>query len=89
MGELSATGIKVPINYLQSQERDSLYVSFHGYIWPLEVPPVKGMSDLTMYLESINAYTFMFLSNDSSIQNAVSRIHVYMYLCFCYFNILA
>lgn len=70
VGELSATGIKVPIHYLQSQEGDPLYVSFHGYIWPLEVPPVKGMNDLTMYLESINAYTLMFLSNDSSIQNA-------------------
>lgn len=75
MGELSATGIEVPIHYLQSQEGDPLYVSFHGYIWPLEVPPVKGMNDLTMYLESINAYTLMFLSNDSSIQNAVSLIH--------------
>lgn len=72
MGEISAVLTTYP-NSLDSTEDDEyLSVNFHGYIWPLEVPPVQGMTDLTLYIESQNAEATISLSNDSSIQNAVS-----------------
>ena len=59
-------------NHIDGNQGDVyISVSFHGYIWPLEVPLLQGMDELTLYLESVNAETNLSLSNDSSTQNAV------------------
>ncbi|KAK3088685.1 hypothetical protein FSP39_022382 [Pinctada imbricata] len=63
--------IKSIINYQQSpaNKQGHILSRYYGYIWPLNAPPVSGMSELKPYLSARGTKVTLNLSLDDTAEN--------------------